>query len=141
MSKRKNGEGRGEEVVGGASKKIKTARTGVAEPTKRSISQETAHNSEGSTVSKNRELRIFGKFARKKGWKVRRQQKDEAAGEKDHTQGTPRASLPKKTKQYSRRNESGWQVSDAVGGYLVDFDPVFSVDEEYVSTCSYIQLC
>ena len=128
MSKRKNGEGRGEQVDGGASKKIKTTHPGAAEPTKSSINQEPAH----------RRLRTYGKFARKESWKKKRQQKIEAAGEKDHSQQTLLESPRGKSKQHSRRKETGWQVSDAVGGYLVDFDPVFSVDEKYVSICSYV---
>ncbi|MCJ1378848.1 hypothetical protein MMC17_001947 [Xylographa soralifera] len=132
MSKRKNGEERGEEVIGGANKKIKTAHSGAAEPKKRRTSQELAHNTERNNVPTNRGLRISRKFARKESWRARRQQKAEVAGEKNHTQDSTRKSPPKKTKQHSRRKESGWQVSDAVGGYLVDFDAVFSVDDKYL---------
>ncbi|MCJ1439346.1 hypothetical protein MMC27_008738 [Xylographa pallens] len=132
MSKRKNGEGRGEEVVGGTSKKIKTTHLGAAEPTKRSTNQEPAYSTEEKTVHTNRRLRTFGRFARKESWKARRQQKIEAAGKKDCPQETLPGSPQKKNKQLSKRRETGWQISDAVGGYLVDFDPVFSVDDKYL---------
>ncbi|MCJ1288352.1 hypothetical protein MMC26_007707 [Xylographa opegraphella] len=132
MSKRKYRTARDEQEVGGASKKLKTADSGEAEPIVGSINQESAHKTDGHTVSTNRGLKNKGRFARKQSRKASRKRKVGAAGKKENTQQTPRTSPPKETKQHSRRKESGWQVSDAVGGYLVDFDPVFSIDDKYL---------
>ncbi|MCJ1388675.1 hypothetical protein MMC18_001524 [Xylographa bjoerkii] len=132
MSKRRHGEGRAEEVDGGISKKIKTVHFGASEAARHNNSQEAAQTMEGTSGPTNRELRIARRYARKERRKARREQEIEAVGEEDHTNESRQKPLKKKTKQNARRKASGWQVSDAVGGYLIDLDPVFSVDEEYL---------
>ena len=141
MSKRKNGEGRSEDVVGGASKKIKTIHARAAEALELSTTQTSAETSEAQLAPMNRELRIAEGNARKKRRKAERRQEIEAAGGKDLIHGLKGKSLRKGTKKHARRKEPGWQVSDPMGGYLVNLDPVFSVDEKYAPIRSYIELC
>ncbi|MCJ1404621.1 hypothetical protein MMC11_007847 [Xylographa trunciseda] len=141
MSKRKNGEGRGEDVVGVASKKMKTAHPGSADIPEHYGGQQPVQAAEEMIVSRNRELRIARRKARKEHRKARRDQEVEAAGEKDHKQESRQNSSGKKTKKHTRRKESGWQISDAVGGYLADLDPVFSVDEKHLLLAYESSIC
>jgi hypothetical protein len=55
------------------------------------------------------------------------------AGEEEEGGLIPENKNERKAKKHRDRRlkDSQWQVSDAVGGCLIDVDPVFSLDEKY----------
>ena len=78
----------------------------------RKLAKRARRRAEKEQLSKDSQLDLLNRPARK----ARKQALSERAREDKRNKKSGLA--------------SGWQVSDAVGGYLVDVDPVFSVDEQ-----------
>ena len=138
MSKRKHGEARTEEPAGGAPKRVKTAHgesSGMQSKVNRqdvtAISNDDVVSSEKAAANQARKL---AKRERRKAAKEELAKSNDlvpskgAAGKQGKNRTDLRVKKDKKDKKSG--HSSGWQVSDAVGGCLVDVDPVFSEDEQ-----------
>lgn len=141
MSKRKLGEQRGEDGLGGASKKMKTSHAESSASQKQEGDQETGGLAAPNAGLTGKGFKRARDRARKERRKARRELQDESqpVDKDDSVEGTEQNALGKPAKKKKKlkkhtQNGSGWQVSEAVGGQLVDLDPVFSVDEKCVST-------
>ena len=71
------------------------------------------------------------KVARKERKNSKRRQTGESAKVTDEVSSHRKRSRPKQT-TLSQRTKSLWRVSDAIGGQMLDLDPIFALNEEYV---------
>ncbi|MCJ1248115.1 hypothetical protein MMC30_005330 [Trapelia coarctata] len=139
MSKRKHGESRTEEPAGGVPKRAKTAHSESSGVQPNVNGQNMPEKNSDETISAERAAKQARKLAKRER---RKAAKEELA--KEHDLASVNGIATKRRKHDSDRRAkkekknknsgggSGWQVSDAVGGCLVDVDPVFSVDEQYL---------
>jgi hypothetical protein len=120
MSKRKDREGgRTEEPVAGPSKRIKILH---------SESSGAQPNINGERMPEhNTEDVVSGEVAAKQARKLAKRERRKADKEE---RAKNNESAPKNKKKKKTGANSGWQISDVVGGCLADVDPVFSVDEQ-----------
>lgn len=123
MSKRKDREGgRTEEPVAGPSKRIKIVH---------SESSGAQPNINGERMPEhNTEDVVSGEVAAKQARKLAKRERRKADKE-ERAKNNESAPFEKKNKKKKKTGaNSGWQISDVVGGCLADVDPVFSVDEQ-----------
>lgn len=126
MSKRKDREGgRTEEPVAGPSKRIKVVH---------SESSGAQPNINGERMPEhNTEDVVAGEVAAKQARKLAKRERRKAEKE-ERAKNNESAPFEKKGKKNKKKKKtganSGWQISDVVGGCLADVDPVFSVDEQ-----------
>ena len=147
MSKRKRKEGREADLVERVGKKVKTSKAESSE----------AHEETQQSMLPSKILevavssKILAKEARRKAKRERRKtgEKSEVSVQVAVEEEVPKhnvkvvlselkhKSKKKKKKQKPNVKLPEWKVSDAVGGSLLDLDPVFSVDEQCVGifTC------
>jgi len=135
MSKRKHGESRTEEPAGGAPKRVKTAHSESSGGQSNVNGQKMPETNTDEAVSAERAAKQARKIAKRER---RKAAKEELARENAiapsngaSRKGRRQDQGAKKDKKNKKsRGSSGWHVSDAVGGCLVDADPVFSIDEQ-----------
>ncbi|MCJ1474013.1 hypothetical protein MMC13_002671 [Lambiella insularis] len=138
MSKRKVGEERGEDGLGEASKKRKIAHaesSGSRKSVERQEDGGVAADYAGFEGKKLKQARIRARKERKMARKEMRDENEPAKEDEQKTSEKPaiKKVKPKKEKRKTHRQSgSGWQVSDAVGGQLVDLDPIFSAEEDHL---------
>jgi len=126
MSKRKHSEGgRVEEPVGGAPKRVRTGHSESPGAQANIDGQSVPENNTEDAFSAIEAAKLAGKLAKRER---RKAEKEERAKNNESAQSESKGRKDKKKKQ-SRAN-SGWRMSDVVGGCLVDGDPVFSADEQ-----------
>lgn len=79
-----------------------------------------------STFCEKLELQVARKI-KKKGKKMKKPKESPENAEEVPNQRT--ASRPKQRKRFETQ-KSSWKVSDAIGGQMLDLDPVFALNEE-----------
>ena len=144
MSKRKRKEGHEADLAARASKKVKSSKTeslelheDIKQRMPSSIIAEVAVSSKKAAKELRRKAkRERRKVGKKSAKSIQAVVQKEVT--KDKARMVPSEVKPKaRTKQKRSVKPPEWKVSDAVGGFLLDLDPVFSDDEQ----CAGILTC